>query len=77
MVGAAGVNAGLRPREECGALIAGIRDGRLIPRASFFQQKNVRAAIADSEPQWLLQHEDVVIFESRVLATAGPRERRG
>jgi hypothetical protein len=76
MVGAAGVNAGLRPREECGALIAGIRDGRLIPRASFFQQKNVRAAIADSEPQWLLQHEDVVIFESRG-ATAGPRERRG
>jgi tRNA G10 N-methylase Trm11 len=64
MVTAAGTNAGLRLNEECGALIAGIRDGRLVSRASFFQQKNVRAAIADGDPQWLLQHEDVVIFEA-------------
>ncbi len=62
MVVAAGINAGLRLHEECAALIAGIRDGRLVPRASFFQQKNVRAAIADGDPQWLLQHEDVIIF---------------
>jgi tRNA G10 N-methylase Trm11 len=63
MVVAAGTNAGLRLHEECAALIAGIRDGRLVSRASFFQQKNVRAAIAQGDPQWLLQHEDVVIFE--------------
>jgi hypothetical protein len=75
MVAAAGINAGLRPREECGALIAGVRDGRLVPRASFFQQKNVRAAIAEGDPQWLLQHEDVVIFDS--LGQTGRRERRG
>jgi tRNA G10 N-methylase Trm11 len=62
MVAAAGTNAGLRLHEECAALIAGIRDGRLVPRASFFQQKNVRAAIAEGDPQWLLQHEDVVTF---------------
>jgi tRNA G10 N-methylase Trm11 len=72
MVAAAGVNAGLRPREECGALLAGIRDGRLVPRASFFQQKNVRAAIAEGEPQWLLQHEDVAIFETRSLDPTAP-----
>jgi tRNA G10 N-methylase Trm11 len=68
MVAAAGTNAGLRLHDECAALIAGIRDGRLIPRASFFQQKNLRAAIAAGDPQWLLQHEDVVIFEARGLA---------
>ena len=62
MVVAAGSNAGLHLHEECAALIAGIRDGRLVPRASFFQQKNVRTAIAAGEPQWLLQHEDVLIF---------------
>jgi tRNA G10 N-methylase Trm11 len=72
MVAAAALNAGLRPREECGALIAGIRDGRLVPRASFFQQKNVRTAIAAGDPQWLLQHEDVVIFEARSLDPTAP-----
>jgi tRNA G10 N-methylase Trm11 len=64
MVVAAGTNAGLRLHEECAALIAGIRDGQLIPRASFFQQKNVRNAIASGDPQWLLQHEDVLLFQS-------------
>jgi tRNA G10 N-methylase Trm11 len=72
MVAAAGTNAGLRLHEECAALIAGIRDGRLVPRASFFQQKNVRAAIAEGEPQWLLQHEDVAIFEARSLDPTAP-----
>jgi hypothetical protein len=65
MVVAAGANAGLRLHEECAALIAGIRDGRLVPRASFFQQKNVRAAIAAGDPQWLAQHEDVAVFQAR------------
>ncbi len=65
MVAAAGINAGLRLHEECAALIAGVRNERLVPRASFFQQRNVRAAIADGDPQWLLQHEDVVVFEAR------------
>ncbi|OLB78225.1 MAG: site-specific DNA-methyltransferase [Actinobacteria bacterium 13_2_20CM_2_71_6] len=63
MVAAAGINAGLRLHEECAALIAGVRNERLVPRASFFQQRNVRAAIADGDPQWLLQHEDVIIFQ--------------
>jgi hypothetical protein len=70
MVVAAGIAAGLRPHEECGALIAGIRSGRLVPRASFFQQKNIRDAIAAGDPQWLLQHEDVLVF-----ATVDPAGR--
>jgi hypothetical protein len=64
MVVAAGTNAGLRLHEECAALIAGIRDGRLISRASFFQQQNVRAAIAQGDPQWLFQHEDILLFRA-------------
>ncbi|MDG4793533.1 DNA methyltransferase [Micromonospora sp. WMMD1082] len=64
MVAAAGINAGLQLVEECIALICGIRHGVIIPRASFFQQKNTRDAVNAGDPQWLLQHEDVVIFKA-------------
>ncbi|GAB3863619.1 hypothetical protein GCM10029963_72630 [Micromonospora andamanensis] len=64
MVVAAGINAGLELVEECIALICGVRDGVIIPRASFFQQKNIRDAIATGDPQWLVQHEDVVILRA-------------
>ena len=62
MVVTAGINAGLTVVEECVALIAGVRGGRLIPRASFFQTKNIRTAMERGEPQWLPQHEDVVVL---------------
>jgi hypothetical protein len=76
MVVAAGTNAGLRLHEECAALIAGIRDGRLISRASFFQQQNIRAAIAQGDPQWLLQHEDILLFQAPGTST-GSGEPQG
>jgi DNA methylase len=63
MVVAAGQAAGLELVEECVALMAGVRDGVLVPRASFFQQKNVGDAIADGDPQWLVQHEDVIVLK--------------
>jgi hypothetical protein len=62
MVTAAGQHAGLDLVERCAALIAGVRDGRLIARASFFQLRNLRAAIGHGDPQWLVAHEDVIIF---------------
>jgi DNA methylase len=62
MVVAAGEAAGLELVEECVALMAGVRNGVLVPRASFFQQKNVGDAITDGDPQWLVQHEDVVVL---------------
>jgi hypothetical protein len=62
MVAAAGIHAGLTLVEELIALIAGVRDGVLVPRASFFQLKNVRDAIAAGDPQWLIQHEDLLLF---------------
>jgi hypothetical protein len=63
MVATAGTNAGLSLFEECVALIAGIRDGVIIPRASFFQTQNINDALAKGDPQWLTQHEDVLIFK--------------
>ncbi len=62
MVTAAGTNAGLHLVDECIALMAGVRDGVLIPRASFFQLKNIRDGIANGDPQWLVQHEDVLVL---------------
>jgi len=55
---------GLELVEECIALICGVRDGVIIPRASFFQQRNVRDAITTGDPQWLLQHEDVLVLRA-------------
>jgi hypothetical protein len=63
MVVAAGQAAGLEVVEECVALMAGVRDGVLVPRASFFQQKNVGDAITAGDPQWLVQHEDVIVLK--------------
>jgi DNA methylase len=77
MVQAAGVHAGLELVEECIALICGVRDGVIIPRASFFQQKNVRDAIATGDPQWLVQHEDVVVLRAPLsLGTVAPPPSR-
>jgi hypothetical protein len=75
MVAAAGVAAGLELVEECIALICGVRDDVIIPRASFFQQKNVRDAIANGDPQWLLQHEDVLVLKP--VLDAGVRNSSG
>ncbi|MCC9738474.1 TRM11 family methyltransferase [Streptomyces sp. MNU89] len=70
---AAGRAAGLVPVERCVALLAGIRDGRLIARPSFFQMKNVRAARRHGIPLCLVQHEDALIFTTpKILETPRP-----
>jgi modification methylase len=58
----AGRAAGLTATERCVALLAGIRDGRLITRPSFFQMKNVRDARRAGIPLSVIQHEDVLVF---------------
>lgn len=60
---AAGEAAGLIPTERCVALLAGIRDGRLIARPSFFQMKNVRDARAHGLPLHLIAHEDTLVLQ--------------
>ena len=63
---AAGLAAGLEPVERCVALLAALRDGRLIHRASFFQLHAVRRALRAGTPLSLIAHEDVLIFRSGI-----------
>jgi hypothetical protein len=61
---ATGAAAGLVPVERCVALLAGLRDGQLIARPSFFQLRNLREARARGKPWHLIAHEDVLIFRA-------------
>ncbi|MCC3654067.1 site-specific DNA-methyltransferase [Streptomyces sp. S07_1.15] len=67
---AAGRAAGLVPAERCVALLAGIRDGGLVARPSFFQMKNVRDARRQGIPLALVQHEDALVFNRSADAMA-------
>ncbi|MFD7169130.1 TRM11 family SAM-dependent methyltransferase [Streptomyces violascens] len=58
---AAAVNAGLIPAERNIALLAGIRDGQLIARPSFFQMKNIRDARRTGTPLAVITHEDALV----------------
>lgn len=66
---AAGITAGLVPLERCVALLAGVRDGRLVARPSFFQLQQVRKARGAGVPMHLIVHEDVIIL---VKPSGGP-----
>jgi tRNA G10 N-methylase Trm11 len=59
---AAGIAAGFTPLERCVALLAGIRDSRLIARPSFFQLQQVRDARERHVPMHLIAHEDVLVL---------------
>ncbi|MFF2811795.1 TRM11 family SAM-dependent methyltransferase [Streptomyces sp. NPDC058000] len=69
---AAGKTVGLIPSQRCVALLAGIRNGRLITRPSFFQMKNVRDARRQGTPLSVVQHEDALIFTRPVKALPDP-----
>jgi hypothetical protein len=64
-VGEAAQAAGLRPLQRCVALLAGIRDGHLINRASFFQRSNIGKARAAGAAWHLVVHEDLLLFGHR------------
>lgn len=66
----AGRAAGLVPVERCVALLAGVRDGRIIARGSFFQYQNIRAANANGVPLHLIVHEDVIVMRKPPSITA-------
>jgi hypothetical protein len=71
----AGVRAGLVPTERCIALLAAVRNGRLVARPSFFQLSAVRKARAAGTPLHLIAHEDVLVF-TKPLAVSGEPEGR-
>ncbi|WP_329462026.1 TRM11 family SAM-dependent methyltransferase [Streptomyces sp. NBC_01431] len=58
---AAAETAGLVPAERNIALLAGIRDGQLIARPSFFQMKNIRDARHTGTPLAVITHEDALV----------------
>ncbi|MFJ9847882.1 hypothetical protein [Streptomyces sp. NPDC101150] len=74
---AAGRAAGLTPTGRCAAMLAGIRNSRLILRPSFFQMKNVRDARRQGIPLSVVQHEDVLIFTKPRRCGVPAEPRRG
>jgi SAM-dependent methyltransferase len=58
-------DSGLTPIERCVAPLAGLREDRLVPRASFFQLLAVRNARAAGIPQHVHLHEDVLVLIRR------------
>lgn len=55
------------------ALLAGVREDRLVPRASFFQLDQVRKARSRGLPRHLLAHEDLLVFRRPAMAEAAVR----
>jgi len=58
----AATTAGYQPLQRCIALLAAVRDGHLVTRASFFQTHETRAARTNGHPLHLIAHEDVLIL---------------
>jgi tRNA1(Val) A37 N6-methylase TrmN6 len=56
-------NAGYELTQRCVALLAGLRDGALVTRASFFQRDAVSKARAAGIPRQLICHEDTLIYQ--------------
>jgi hypothetical protein len=54
--------AGLEPVERCAALLAAVRDGRIVHRASMRALLAVRRARAAGIPVALVTHEDVYVL---------------
>jgi hypothetical protein len=50
------------------ALLAAARDGRLMPRHSFWQLTSLRKARSPRQPLLLIAHEDILVFR-RPLST--------
>jgi SAM-dependent methyltransferase len=57
-------HAGLELTQRCVALLAGLRDGALVTRASFFQRDAVAKARAAGIPRQLICHEDTLIYQA-------------
>ncbi|MEN8652393.1 DNA methyltransferase [Streptomyces sp. 21So2-11] len=74
---AAGEAAGLIPAERNVALLAGIRDSRLITRPSFFQMTNTREARTRGIPLHVVQHEDVLVLTKPGKAVSSGEPKGG
>jgi hypothetical protein len=57
--------AGYLCAERCVALLAALRDGRMVARPSFFQLLSIRRARAAGIPLLLIAHEDVLVLRPK------------
>jgi tRNA G10 N-methylase Trm11 len=57
-----GRSVGLQPVERCAAMLAAVRDGQIIHRASMFGLMAARRTRADGIPVHLVAHEDVLVL---------------
>lgn len=55
-------SVGLQPVERCAAMLAAVRDGQIVHRASMFGLMAVRRARAEGIPVHLVAHEDVLVL---------------
>lgn len=67
LLGPVGEDAGLELYERNIALLAGLRDDRLISRSSFFALDQVRRARARGIPRSVVAHEDLLVFRKPQL----------
>jgi modification methylase len=65
-------SVGLRPVGRYAALLAGVHPDRIVPRGSFFQMANVRAARAAGTPLRVIAHEDVLVLRTPGSALCKP-----
>src|SRR5262249_61834886 len=73
----AATTAGYQPLQRCIALLAAVRDGHLVTRASFFQTHETRTARTAGHPLHLIAHEDVLILRKPPTHPAGPEKPAG
>jgi modification methylase len=55
-------SAGLAPVQRCAAMLAAVRDGQIVHRASMFGMMALRRARAEGVPVHLIAHEDVLVL---------------
>ncbi|MEV0701022.1 DNA methyltransferase [Saccharopolyspora sp. NPDC050389] len=72
----AAINAGLEPVQRCIALLAGVRDGRLVPRTSFFQLDYIRKLRAHGVPARAIAHEDVLVLRRPPMPSSPAASQR-
>lgn len=56
------MSVGLQPVQRCAAMLAAVRDGQIVHRASMFGLMAVRKARAEGIPVHLVAHEDILIL---------------
>jgi modification methylase len=54
------------------ALLAALRDDRLVPRTSFFALEQVRKARAKGVPRQVIAHEDLLVFRAPAIRASSP-----